>query len=184
MAEASQNRRWRGGCACCAWAVSSSWRDAVRRTTKRMRIERVYDIIDRKWDPQFGTKANYRISDVPPGPNDIQIENAVPASGVVTLPYALALATAHNREYQTQKELLYTTALDLRLVRHGYETQLSAAAAFYSHALTRRHGRTSDDCPDGGQCRLQPAAGHRHPGRHEGRRRPGPTSSPGEGRRG
>jgi outer membrane protein TolC len=86
--------------------------------------KRVYSIIDRKWDPKFGTKANYRIRDVAPGPNDLQIENAVPASGIVTLPCALALATAHNREYQTQKELLYTAALDLRLVRHGYETQL------------------------------------------------------------
>jgi outer membrane protein TolC len=86
--------------------------------------ERVYRTIDRKWDPRFGSKANYRVSDVPPGPNDIQIPNAVPASGIVTLPYALALATAHNREYQTQKELLYQAALDQRLVRHGYETQL------------------------------------------------------------
>jgi outer membrane protein TolC len=86
--------------------------------------ERVYNIIDRKWDPQFGTRTNYRISDVAPDPNAIRVENAVPASGILTLPYALALATAHNREYQTQKELLYTAALDLRLVRHGYETQL------------------------------------------------------------
>ncbi len=86
--------------------------------------ERIYRTIDRKWDPQFGSKANYRVNDVPPGPNDIQIANAVPASGVLTLPYALALATAHNREYQTQKELLYQSALDLRLVRHGYEYQL------------------------------------------------------------
>jgi outer membrane protein TolC len=86
--------------------------------------KRVYDILERKWDPQFGTRANYRIRDVAPGPNDLQIENAVPASGIVTLPCALALATAHNRDYQTQKELLYIAALDLRLVRHGYETQL------------------------------------------------------------
>ncbi len=86
--------------------------------------ERVYNIIDRKWEPQFGTRTNYRVSDVEPDPNAIRIENAVPASGVLTLPYALALATAHNREYQTQKELLYRAALDLRLVRHGYETQL------------------------------------------------------------
>ncbi len=40
------------------------------------------------------------------------------------MPYALSLATAHNREYQNEKDLLYTAALDLRLVRHGYETQL------------------------------------------------------------
>jgi outer membrane protein TolC len=91
---------------------------------KRDADERVYRTIDRKWDPQFGPKANYRVNDVSPGPNDVRMANAVPPSGVLTLPYALALATAHNREYQLQKELLYQTALDLRLVRHGYETQL------------------------------------------------------------
>jgi outer membrane protein TolC len=96
--------------------------------------ERVYQIIDRRWEPEFGAKANYRISDVPPGPNDIRLANAVPASGVITLPYALALATAYNREYQTQKDRLYRAALDLRLVRHGYETQLfGGGSALYSY---------------------------------------------------
>jgi outer membrane protein TolC len=41
----------------------------------------------------------------------------------LTLPQAVAIATAHNREYQTQKEALYTMALDLRLTRHQFETQ-------------------------------------------------------------
>ena len=119
---------------CLCRAVSSFWRDAVRRTTRQDADQRVYDIIDRQWDPAFGPKANYRIGDVPPGPNDLQIENAVPASGVLTLPYALSLATAHNREYQTEKELLYTTALDQRLIRHGYETQLfGGGSIFYTH---------------------------------------------------
>jgi outer membrane protein TolC len=86
--------------------------------------KRVYEIIDSKWDPSMGSRANYRVSDVAPGPGDIQIDKAVPASGVLTLPYALALATAHNSAYQTQKERLYKAALDLRLVEHAYETQL------------------------------------------------------------
>lgn len=83
--------------------------------------EKVYNIIDQKWKDEFGTKANYKISDTTPSPNDIQIEKAVPASGILTLPQAVAIATAHNREYQTQKEALYVKALDLRLIRHNFE---------------------------------------------------------------
>jgi len=85
--------------------------------------ERVYNIIDKKWKDEFGPKVNYRISDVPPSPNDIQIEKAkaISPSGVLTLPQAVAIATAHNRDYQTQKEALYAKALDLRLIRHNFE---------------------------------------------------------------
>lgn len=85
--------------------------------------QKVYAIIGQKWQPQFGPQANYRVSDTPPSPNDIQVEKAVPVSGVLTLPQAVAIATAHNRDYQTQKELLYTAALDLRLTRHQFATQ-------------------------------------------------------------
>lgn len=85
--------------------------------------EQVYKIIDRKWQESFGPKANYHISDTIPSPNDIQIEKAVPVSGVLTLPQAVAIATAHNREYQIQKEKLYIKALDLRLTRHQFETR-------------------------------------------------------------
>ena len=123
MTDRSQNReRWR----LCLLGLGSLLilTGCGPKNYKADADKRVYDILERKWDPKFGTKANYRIRDVAPGPNDLQIENAVPASGIVTLPCALALATAHNRDYQTQKELLYAAALDLRLVRHGYETQL------------------------------------------------------------
>jgi outer membrane protein TolC len=85
--------------------------------------EQVYNIINQKWREDFGTKANYKISDTEPLPNDIQIEKAVATSGTLSLLQAVALATAHNREYQTQKEFLYTMALDLRLTRHEFETQ-------------------------------------------------------------
>lgn len=85
--------------------------------------EKVYNIIDQKWKQDFGAKVNYKISDTQPSPNAIQIERIVPASGVLTLSQAMALATAHNREYQTQKEALYISALDLRLMRHTFETQ-------------------------------------------------------------
>ncbi len=85
--------------------------------------ERAYRIIDQKWDPNFGTKVNYKISDTEPLPDDIQIDKEVTSFGVLTLPQAVALATAHNREYQSQREALYIKALDLRLTRHEFETQ-------------------------------------------------------------
>jgi len=84
--------------------------------------EAVYNIIDRKWQDDFGSKVNYKISDVQSSPNDIKIEKAVPATGILTLADAVAIATAHNRQYQTEKELLYTTALDLTWFRHEFET--------------------------------------------------------------
>ena len=83
--------------------------------------EEVYNIIDRKWQDDFGSKANYKISDTQPGPDDIETQKAVPASGVLTLAEAVALATVHNRQYHLEKELLYTTALDMRLTRHQFE---------------------------------------------------------------
>ena len=83
--------------------------------------EKVYDIIEQKWSDDLPSPANYRISDVTPGPDDIQIERVVPPDGVLTLPQAVAMATAHNRQYQLEKELLYVQALDLDLIQHQYE---------------------------------------------------------------
>jgi len=90
---------------------------------KKQADEQAYRIIDQKWRAEHGDKANYKISDVEPSPNDIRIEKAVAIPGVLTLPQAVALATAHNREYQAQREALYIKALDLRLTRHEFETQ-------------------------------------------------------------
>jgi outer membrane protein TolC len=84
--------------------------------------EQVYNIIDQKWRDEFGTRANYKVSDVEPSSNDIQIEKTIPPGGVLTLAQAVAIATAYNRDYQLQKETLYTIALDLRLTRHQFET--------------------------------------------------------------
>ncbi len=81
----------------------------------------VYDIIDHKWDENFGDKANYKISDTAPSPNDVQVEKAVPPSGILNLPDAVAIATAHNRQYQFEKEALYVKALDLKLARYEFE---------------------------------------------------------------
>ncbi len=60
---------------------------------------------------------------MPSSPDDIQISKTIPAGSVLSLSQAAAMATAHNRDYQLQKETLYTTALDFRLARHQFETQ-------------------------------------------------------------
>ena len=101
----------------------------TRHNYKTEADTQTYDIIDQKWQAEFGPKTNYRISDVVPSPNDLQTERAAPADGILTLPQAVAIATAHNREYQTQRELLYTTALDLRLTRHEFENKLFGGAS-------------------------------------------------------
>jgi len=95
----------------------------TRQNYKADADRRVYQIIDHKWQDEFGTKANYKISDVTPCPNDIQIGKTLPSGSVLSLAQAVAVGTAHNRDYQSQKELLYTVALDLRLTRHIFETQ-------------------------------------------------------------
>ncbi|KPK42943.1 MAG: hypothetical protein AMJ65_06995 [Phycisphaerae bacterium SG8_4] len=82
----------------------------------------VYGIIDAKWEDGFGNKSNYMIADsnAPVSPNDIEIEKIVPPSGILSLPQAVAIATAHNRDYLRQKEQLYLIALDLTLARHQF----------------------------------------------------------------
>jgi len=85
----------------------------------------VYKIIDDKWQDDFGIKANYMISDSndPSSPNDVEIVKMVPESGVINLQQAVEIATKFNRDYQTQKESLYTSALDLTDIRHDYAYQ-------------------------------------------------------------
>jgi outer membrane protein TolC len=87
---------------------------------KEQADEEVYEIIDSKWSGSIGQKANYTVSDVEPSPNDIRVERAVPPSGILNLAQTVAIATAHNRDYQTQKEQLYLTALGLTLERHRF----------------------------------------------------------------
>jgi len=101
---------------------------------KQQADEEVYTILDQKWQPEHGVKANYRISDVDPDPNDIVLDpNWVP-SGRITLARAVAVATTRSREYQTRKESLYTTALDLTRQRHDYVAQwFGTIDAGYSH---------------------------------------------------
>ncbi len=95
--------------------------------------EQTYGIIDKVWDNDFGQKANYRISDVQPSPNDLTLEPNTPITGMITLPHTVAIATARNREYQRQKEQLYLTALDLTGVMHDYEMQWFGTVDFFYH---------------------------------------------------
>jgi outer membrane protein TolC len=110
-------------------ACLCSWAGCAQHNYKKEADEQVYNIIDQKWRKDFGTQANFKISDTEPLPNDIQIEKAVAASGTLSLSQAVALATTYNREYQTQKEALYIKALDLRLARHEFESQFFGGAS-------------------------------------------------------
>ena len=105
----------------CLLACLFNLSGCTQHNYKKEADEKVYNIIDQKWRTDYGTKANYKISDTTPSPSDIQIEKAVPVSGTLSLSQAVALATAHNREYQTKKEDLYIKALDLSLTRHDFE---------------------------------------------------------------
>lgn len=84
--------------------------------------DEVYGIIDDKWQEEFGSKVNYRISDVTPDALDIQIDKVVPQSSKLTLAEAVTIATANNRQYQLEKENLYNRMLELTLVRHQFES--------------------------------------------------------------
>ncbi len=85
--------------------------------------EEVYGIIDKKWDPNLGPKSNYKIGDTALSPNDVEIAVSLPEAGRLTLVQAVAIATAQNRDYQTQKESLYLEALDLTLSRYDFARQ-------------------------------------------------------------
>jgi outer membrane protein TolC len=77
-----------------------------------------YQIIEEKWQDDFGQMANYRINDEEP--NAAVVQALVPPSGVISLAKAVEIATEHSREYQSQKESLYLEALRLTLTRHDY----------------------------------------------------------------
>lgn len=105
----------------CTLAALCCFSGCTQHNYKAEADEQVYNIIDQKWSDDFGSKANYKISDTNALPDDIKIEKVISPSGTLTLKDAVAIATAHNHIYQLEKELLYTTALDLRLARHDFE---------------------------------------------------------------
>jgi hypothetical protein len=87
--------------------------------------EEVYNIIDSKWQDDFGIKTNYTISDYndPALPNDVELAEMIPESGVINLQQAVEIATKFNRQYQTQKDSLYLSALSLTGTRYNYARQ-------------------------------------------------------------
>lgn len=110
------------GWGCCA-LLAAAWAGGCSPAKYKAQADaEVYGIIDKKWQDRFGEKVNYTVSDVPASPNDVRVDPGVP-SRVLSLPQAVAIATARNRDYPRQKELLYLTALDLALVRHQFARQ-------------------------------------------------------------
>lgn len=95
----------------------------------------VYEILDKKWQEKFGYQANYRISDKEP--NTLEVMQWIPASKRLDLAQAVEIATKFNRDYQSQKESLYLSALDLTLTRHQYAMQwFGTVDAFYNRDET------------------------------------------------
>lgn len=118
---------WKSACVYSCLAALSGLALLCSCSTEKYKSEadeQTYGIIDQVWDSNdnLGSKVNYKISDVQPAAGSI-VDPNVPADGVITLPKAVELATAYNRDYQRQKELLYLTALDLTGVMHDYEMQ-------------------------------------------------------------
>ncbi len=83
--------------------------------------QEAYQIIGNKWQDDFGQMANYKIRDSVPAEEEIAA--LVPPSRVITLNQAVAIATQFNRDYQSRRESLYLSALDLTLTRHDYARQ-------------------------------------------------------------
>ena len=109
----------RGLCSLLAVALLAGCSPEQR---KRAADEEVYGIIANKWRRDFGPEVNYTIADVSPSPDDLRVERR-PVPEMLSLAEAVAMATAHNREYQRQKEQLYNVALDLTLARHQFARQ-------------------------------------------------------------
>ena len=89
-----------------------------RKYYKEDADKEVYKILEDKWQDDFGQMTNYKVSDSTP--NDVEIAKMIPSSGVINLKQAVALSTKYNRDYQSQKESLYLSALDLTGTRYQY----------------------------------------------------------------
>ncbi|MHC5087231.1 MAG: TolC family protein [Planctomycetota bacterium] len=79
----------------------------------------VYTIIDNAWDDSYGSRDNYIIDSNDPNPESATL--AMVLVDRLTLSDAVALATVQNRDYATEKETLYLTALEQTDIRHLYE---------------------------------------------------------------
>jgi outer membrane protein TolC len=83
--------------------------------------QETYQIIDSKWKDDFGQMVNYKIRNTVA--TQEEIEASMPPSRILTLNQAVTIATKFNRDYQSQEESLYLSALDLTLTRHEYQRQ-------------------------------------------------------------
>jgi outer membrane protein TolC len=92
-----------------------------REHYKEQADKEVYQILENKWRPGFGTMANYKIADGEP--NQADILAMIPPSGVLPLADAVGMATKYSRVYLGMKESLYRSALGLTGVRYEYERQ-------------------------------------------------------------
>ncbi len=102
----------------CAAVVLGMAGACSREHYKASADKEAYQIIEEKWQDDFGQMANYRINDEEP--NAAAVQALVPPSGGISLAKAVEIATRHSREYQSQKESLYLSALNLSLTRHRY----------------------------------------------------------------
>lgn len=115
----------------CAGLILGMAAGCSREHYKEKADEEVYGILEDKWQGDFGEMANYRVNDA--APNNVEVLKVVPPDGVLTLAEAVEIATLYNREYQSQKESLYLSALDLTLTRHRYAPQwFGTFDAFYA----------------------------------------------------
>jgi outer membrane protein TolC len=102
----------------CAGVVLGMAGACSREHYKASADKETYKIIEEKWQDDFGQMANYKINEGEP--NAATVLSLVPPSGVISLAKAVEIATQHSREYQSQKESLYLSALGLTLTRHRY----------------------------------------------------------------
>jgi outer membrane protein TolC len=88
---------------------------------KQQADEEVYSILDQKWKDRFGYMANYKVTDGEP--NALEVIKMIPSSKILSQAQAVGISTKYNRNYQSQKDSLYLSALDLTSIRHRYALQ-------------------------------------------------------------
>lgn len=115
-----RSRVWRG-VICALFIVGAVGACRSPEKYKMSADDEVYQILEEKWQDNFGPMANYKIQDT--APNDVDIEKLLPSGRVLSLADAVGIATQISREYQSQKESLYLSALGLTDTRHDYAWQ-------------------------------------------------------------
>jgi outer membrane protein TolC len=100
----------------------------------------VYKLIDDVWKEDFGSQANYKIQPISPDPNELPLLDNTLYPLPLTLPQTVAIATTYNRQYNTEKDNLYLTALDFTEIRHVYEPM----PFFGGEAGYRKDGRNDE----------------------------------------